>query len=815
MAVNLTDLSLPQLEGLKSQLDQEVEFLTSSIGQFKVVQTKYVEAKDSLNVLNQNNKGKELLVPLTSSMYVPGTLNDVEHVLVDVGTGYYVEKNVEDSKEFFKRKIDFLTKQIEKIQPTLQEKHAMKQAVIEVMNMKIQQLQSQQTKLCCYRFGSSPVTSSVRSLAQEELSEVSVDLRPPGRDQTAVPSEHEQTECRSVLVQERRSVPGGSGPAEVVKGHRFNPAGAEDDGMVTTKEAGLNPNAKVWQGLPVQQSQIPVESEDCPWLQTCPPASDMTEGKGFSAEHVDVTEDPSTESGGGEHDGVCLIFNAHGEAADESQPMTEEGLRRALQSRLEACFSRENLSKDLYLISQMDSDQFVSIWTVACMEDIKALTTDVDLILDVLKASPMVQVDEAGKKVRPNHSRCVIILREIPETTPVQEVEALFQSENCPKVLRTEFAHNSNWYITFQSDMDAQQAYRYLREDVKLFQGKPIMARIKAQMFGPQQQFPVYPVVSPSWSAAAVMPHFEMPLAPFPNGGFMNTYGGADAYKANSSAANGHRSSRSSPKDSSSPATSVPGVELTRPGRERRGVRRGSRRSEDELAPRPAPVLEERAPKFDFEASSFPPLPGSVVAVPEHSVAEVRLSDVVRGAKVPTKAVSRDVGLIQNPKAASRILTAAAAPADSSSSQTKEPDAHPPVLKTERASVQTAPPAAEPASPASSQEVTSEKTRPPEAAPEQEPKKLSYAQVCQRPAKDPPPSPLQELKVNGVEEGHAGSAEKGGDDKRPPRRPSQGRAPVFRRRDQQRGSGHGKRFPPPPGSRRSGKEQNVPPSSPK
>ncbi len=36
-------------------------------------------------------------------------------------------QNVEDGKEFFKRKIDFLTKQIEKIQPALQEKHAMKQ----------------------------------------------------------------------------------------------------------------------------------------------------------------------------------------------------------------------------------------------------------------------------------------------------------------------------------------------------------------------------------------------------------------------------------------------------------------------------------------------------------------------------------------------------------------------------------------------------------------------------------------------------------------------------------------------------------------
>ncbi|XP_067314569.1 prefoldin subunit 5 [Pseudorasbora parva] len=144
MAVNLTELSLPQLESLKTQLDQETEFLSSSIGQLKVVQTKYVEAKESLNVLNKSNEGKELLVPLTSSMYVPGKLHDVNHVLVDVGTGYFVEKNVDDGKEFFKRKIDFLTKQIEKIQPALQEKHAMKQAVVEVMNMKLQQLQSQQ-----------------------------------------------------------------------------------------------------------------------------------------------------------------------------------------------------------------------------------------------------------------------------------------------------------------------------------------------------------------------------------------------------------------------------------------------------------------------------------------------------------------------------------------------------------------------------------------------------------------------------------------------------------------------------------------------
>ena len=32
-----------------------------------------------------------MLVPLTESLYVPGTLDDAHKVLIDIGTGYYVE----------------------------------------------------------------------------------------------------------------------------------------------------------------------------------------------------------------------------------------------------------------------------------------------------------------------------------------------------------------------------------------------------------------------------------------------------------------------------------------------------------------------------------------------------------------------------------------------------------------------------------------------------------------------------------------------------------------------------------------------------
>jgi hypothetical protein len=37
-------------------------------------------------------RDKTILVPLTSSLYVPGKLQGVENVIVDVGTGYYVQK---------------------------------------------------------------------------------------------------------------------------------------------------------------------------------------------------------------------------------------------------------------------------------------------------------------------------------------------------------------------------------------------------------------------------------------------------------------------------------------------------------------------------------------------------------------------------------------------------------------------------------------------------------------------------------------------------------------------------------------------------
>ncbi|XP_072173762.1 prefoldin subunit 5-like [Diadema setosum] len=136
--VDLMQLQLPQLNVLKEQLDQEMEMMQSSLQQLKIAQSRFVESSESIGKLNSDNDGKEMLVPLTSSLYVPGKLQDVNNVLIDIGTGYYVEKSLEESKKYFKRKIEFVTKQMEKVQPILIEKSKMRQIVMDVMNMKIQ-----------------------------------------------------------------------------------------------------------------------------------------------------------------------------------------------------------------------------------------------------------------------------------------------------------------------------------------------------------------------------------------------------------------------------------------------------------------------------------------------------------------------------------------------------------------------------------------------------------------------------------------------------------------------------------------------------
>jgi prefoldin alpha subunit len=60
--------------------------------------------------------GTSILVPLNQSLYVPGKVVDPSKVLVELGTGYYCEKDTAAAKLLIDRKLQLLSKSIESIE---------------------------------------------------------------------------------------------------------------------------------------------------------------------------------------------------------------------------------------------------------------------------------------------------------------------------------------------------------------------------------------------------------------------------------------------------------------------------------------------------------------------------------------------------------------------------------------------------------------------------------------------------------------------------------------------------------------------------
>ncbi|KAF9601240.1 hypothetical protein IFM89_018350 [Coptis chinensis] len=101
-------MSVEQLKAVKEQIDQEVVFLQDSLNNVRSASTRLKIASNALHDLSLRPQGKQMLVPLTASLYVPGTLDSADKVVVDIGTGYFVEKTMAEGKEYCERKMNLM-----------------------------------------------------------------------------------------------------------------------------------------------------------------------------------------------------------------------------------------------------------------------------------------------------------------------------------------------------------------------------------------------------------------------------------------------------------------------------------------------------------------------------------------------------------------------------------------------------------------------------------------------------------------------------------------------------------------------------------
>jgi prefoldin alpha subunit len=142
---------------VKKQLDDEVQHLTNSYQNLRTAQQKFrdciasikngvansvkgrriCDIPKALKTTTNSNPDKALLVPLTSSLYVPGKLADPENVLLDVGTGFYVEKSTKDAQKFYEGKIEELGKNIKDLESIVNGKANNLRVVEEVLRQKV------------------------------------------------------------------------------------------------------------------------------------------------------------------------------------------------------------------------------------------------------------------------------------------------------------------------------------------------------------------------------------------------------------------------------------------------------------------------------------------------------------------------------------------------------------------------------------------------------------------------------------------------------------------------------------------------------
>jgi len=137
--INVTDLDLPQLADVRRQLEEELAHLSNSFTQLRQAQAKFKACIDNVEQVKPQNSGKTILVPLTNSLYVPGKLCDLENVIVDIGTGYYVQKNRAEASKHYQAKVDYIRTNLETLQETIQKKQDNMNYLINVMQMKLQE----------------------------------------------------------------------------------------------------------------------------------------------------------------------------------------------------------------------------------------------------------------------------------------------------------------------------------------------------------------------------------------------------------------------------------------------------------------------------------------------------------------------------------------------------------------------------------------------------------------------------------------------------------------------------------------------------
>ena len=120
--VPIEKLSIDQLNYVGQQIEKEIKNYSQYYSSLRAVNNKYLDNKEYIKQLKEY-KEKEILVPMTSSLYIPGKCTDIKKVTIEIGANFFVETTIEKAEKFCDRKIESLKTNMDSIDKLIQEKN--------------------------------------------------------------------------------------------------------------------------------------------------------------------------------------------------------------------------------------------------------------------------------------------------------------------------------------------------------------------------------------------------------------------------------------------------------------------------------------------------------------------------------------------------------------------------------------------------------------------------------------------------------------------------------------------------------------------
>ncbi|KAL4428154.1 hypothetical protein ABPG75_002243 [Micractinium tetrahymenae] len=142
--VPISSLSPQQLLDLRQSLEQEVQGMAQNGLTLQSTAAKFGAAGQAVEYLQDQKQGQPVLLPLTESLYVSGTLESVETVLLEVGTGYYVERDVAGGIDYCRRKVNLVRDKMEQLSALIKQQQEALAQIDALLDAKMGEAAAQQ-----------------------------------------------------------------------------------------------------------------------------------------------------------------------------------------------------------------------------------------------------------------------------------------------------------------------------------------------------------------------------------------------------------------------------------------------------------------------------------------------------------------------------------------------------------------------------------------------------------------------------------------------------------------------------------------------